>query len=108
MASSLPFKIGVEFELQLRPKEDGEASIQPPPSSATVRVQRRYNLDLLQEVAAILQANGIDAVAADLSEDDRLDYSKWNVVLDASLSKLHAGAGFCKTELCNDIYPNRC
>ncbi|KAM3538433.1 hypothetical protein ARSEF1564_008661 [Beauveria bassiana] len=103
MQSLLPFKFGVEFELQLRPKIDVNSTISAPPISATVREQRKYNLALLQYIATILKKGNIDAKAPDLSEDENLDYTKWHVVLDASLSKLHIKDGFYPVEIITPV-----
>jgi hypothetical protein len=53
-----------------------------------------YNLNLLQMIAKELTEGGMSAVRHDLSSDDQMDYTKWNVVLDGSLSKAHMKDGY--------------
>lgn len=93
--ANLPFSFGVEFELQVRVKNVDEMGNYPG-AEASVAVMRRYNFNLLEKIASVLSENGMDAVRHDLSSDDSMDSTKWNVVLDGSLSKAHMADGYCK------------
>lgn len=92
---NLPFSFGVEFELQLRAKNVNDLGNYPD-SNAPVTIMRRYNFNLLQMIAEVLTDGGMNAVRHDLSSDDQMDYTKWNIVLDGSLSKAHMKDGYCK------------
>ncbi|KAI9749186.1 MAG: hypothetical protein M1835_001617, partial [Candelina submexicana] len=85
----LPFVFGTEFELIMRPKW-----IPVPDFDASVRKFRDFNLALLRYIADLLSQAGMPAATFDPSEDDKPDYSKWNVMLDGSLSKKHMVDGF--------------
>lgn len=87
----LPFSFGAEFEMILRPK-DGLV----PDANASVKDFRNFNLALLKQIAKLLSNAGMPAFAFDCSDDTKPDYSKWNVMLDGSLSKKHMCDGFCK------------
>lgn len=87
----LPFNFGAEFELIIRPK-DGPV----PDSDASIREYRRFNCTLVKKIADVLSGAGMPADAYDPNEDGKPDYSKWNVMLDGSLSKKHMCDGFCK------------
>jgi hypothetical protein len=106
--SSLPFSFGVEFELQLRVKNGTGLDIgNYPAAEASFSVMRRYNFSLLESIAEILTQEGMDAVRHDMSSDDPLDYSKWNVVLDGSLSKAHMKDGYCEFQFHEgDTFPS--
>ncbi|KAK0757400.1 hypothetical protein N5P37_010123 [Trichoderma harzianum] len=102
--SSLPFSFGVEFELQLRVKNGTGLDIgNYPAAEASFSVMRRYNFSLLESIAEILTQEGMDAVRHDMSSDDPLDYSKWNVVLDGSLSKAHMKDGYYPVEIVTPV-----
>lgn len=96
MASSLPFIFGAEFELELRPRWNVQQRIGSPPNFASPSIHRRYSSAVLQSVANILQAGGFESSVHDLSIDEEVNYSKWNITLDASLSKQHVQDGFCE------------
>ena len=90
----LPFSFGAEFELIIRPI-DGLV----PDFDASVRERRSFNGTLLKQLADLLSDAGMPADAYDPNEDGKPDYSKWNVMLDGSLSKKHMCDGFCKREV---------
>lgn len=87
----LPLSFGAEFELIIRPT-DGLV----PDFDASTRSLRDFNNTLLKRIADLLSRAGMPANAYDPCEDDKPDYSKWNVMLDGSLSKKHMRDGFCK------------
>jgi len=87
----LPLSFGAEFELVIRPKH-----LPVPDFDAPVRKQRDFNLALLQEIANLLSNAGMPADAYDPSGDDKPDYTKWNMMLNGSISKKHIRDGFCK------------
>lgn len=97
----LPFNFGAEFELILRPKRIASLpSIalrwhELPAAHATEREKRDFGMMLLSDIAFLLTDAGFPAEAYDLNSESKPDYSKWNVMMDASLSKCHRVKGFC-------------
>ena len=91
--SHLPFCFGAEFELILRPRHGHLPGV-----DASSRVLRDFNISLLKQTADLLSDAGMPADAYVPDDDSKPDYSKWNVMLDGSLSKKHMRDGFCKTE----------
>jgi hypothetical protein len=94
--AALPFKFGVEFELQLRLKTPHEFSISTPGEDASVSVQRSFSLALMDVVAQVLSRSGMIATVHNFNNDIPIEYNRWNVVLDPSLSKKHMSNGYCK------------
>ena len=94
----LPFSFGAEFELIVRPK-DGLV----PDFEASIRERRNFHCSVMKRLARLLSDTGMPADVYDPNEDGKPDYSKWNVMLDGSLSKKHMCDGFCKTALLCDI-----
>ena len=66
-----------------------------PDTHAPARTFRQYSLRLREVVADLLSANDLPCNVFD-PEEDSPDYSKWNAMLDASISKKHQKDGFCK------------
>lgn len=94
----LPFRFGFEAEILIRPRDITQLDprLHLPECNGPGRETRQFNFSLLQIIAKLLSGNGMPAVVFDQSEEDSADYSKWNVMLDASLSKAHLKDGFCK------------
>jgi len=97
----LPYNFGAEFELILRPKRIASLpSIarrwrELPAAHTTEREKRDFGMMLLSDIAFLLTDAGFPAEAYDLNSESKPDYSKWNVMMDASLSKYHRVKGFC-------------
>ena len=90
----LPFSFGAEIELIIRPKEGPV-----PEFDASTRELRDFNNTMLKQIADLLSNAGMPANAYDPCEDDKPDYTRWNVMLDGSLSKKHTRDGFCERKL---------
>lgn len=103
--SYLPFNFGFEAEVIIRPKCSANQfpGLQIPSSDASHSETRRFNSTLLRVVANILSREGMAAGVYDHGDECVMDYSKWTVTTDASLSKAHIKDGFCKF-----ISPERC
>ena len=86
----LPFRFGAEFEVIVRPR-----SVEYPGPDASMRSYRDFNLSIMSLIAGLLSRAGLPCDVYDQGSDDKPDYSKWNVTLDASLSKKHIRDGFC-------------
>ncbi len=89
----VPFHFGVEFEMILGLKADDS---QAPDPDATVSQLGKLHLKFCEDVARILTSHGMPCNYFDLGDGDQPDYSKWNAMIDSSLSKKHMRAGFCK------------
>ncbi|KAI1322547.1 hypothetical protein F5Y16DRAFT_413188 [Xylariaceae sp. FL0255] len=98
---SLPFRFGVEFELQLRARTSSR--IVSPESGASVSAKRRFNLNLLGDIASILSERGMTARGYDAAEGGEMDFTVWTVMLDGSLSKSHMDEGFYPVEIVTPI-----
>ncbi|KAI0447786.1 hypothetical protein F4803DRAFT_545843 [Xylaria telfairii] len=98
---SLPFHFGAEFELQLRARTASNIAL--PAADASVSSQRRFNINLLGDIARLLSQGGMAARAFDASEDEEMDFAKWTVMLDGSLSKGHIKEGFYPVEIVTPI-----
>ncbi|KAI1292368.1 putative amidoligase enzyme-domain-containing protein [Xylaria venustula] len=83
----LPFRFGAEFELQLRARVVSNIALPAP--DASVSSQRRFNINLLGDIARLLSQEGMAARAFDASNDEEPDFTKWTVMMDGSLSKGH-------------------
>lgn len=92
--SYLPFTFGVEFELILRRKA---VRIETPSFNDPQSQIRRFHWALCEYIAALLTAHSMPCSAYDPAVDESpVDYSRWNVMQDASLSQSHRSDGFCK------------
>lgn len=100
----LPFRFGAEFEVIIRPRanllQDG---LVLPDFDASTRQQRDYNLALRRTIADILTTSGLPCDIYDPNDGGRPDTSRWNAVLDGSLSKKHAVDGFYPIEIVSPI-----
>lgn len=89
----LPFSFGAEFEMIVRPRHG-----KIPEADTNNQLCRKFGLALLKEIAKALSAAGIPAAAFDPCDDEDIDYTIWNVMLDGSLSKNHQCDGFCEID----------
>ena len=78
----------------IRPK--AVLHLEIPGSDASALKHRNFNVKLVSVVAKLLSSSGMSAEVLD--PDVEADYSKWNVLLDGSLSKEHMVDGYCKCE----------
>ncbi|OTA94658.1 hypothetical protein M434DRAFT_70796, partial [Hypoxylon sp. CO27-5] len=68
-----PFCFGCEFEVMIRPK------------------------------TTIMTGAGLESAVFDAAEQEKPDYSKWNMMLDGSLSKRHIPDGFYPVEIVSPV-----
>lgn len=82
----------------MRPKciTDLDSRLELPDSDASPRELRVFHIRLLEAVANLLSRNDMPASAYDPTEDEHIDYSKWTVMSDASISTRHKSDRFCK------------
>ena len=85
---------GVEFELLIRPLPIVTQSFPVPDTDASIRKLRDYSLQLRTVMAQILSAHGMPCNV--FEDEDKPDYTKWDAMLDGSISKKHEKDGFCK------------
>lgn len=90
----LPFNFGVEFEMILGLKPDFAQNVDP---DATVSQMRKLHLKFCSDVAKLLTRFGMPCDYFDLGDGGQPDYSKWNAMVDSSLSKKHMRDVFCKS-----------
>lgn len=77
----------------MRPLTNGvQAEDLPLPMSKA----RRMNLEVCKSAAILLTANGLPCNFFDSGDDGKPDYTKWNAMLDGSISKNHIVDGFCE------------
>ena len=93
-APYLPFFVGVEFEILVRPRPVITEKFPLPDIDASVRKRQDYNLQIRAIVAEALSAHGMPCNIFD--DEEQPDYTKWNAMLDGSISKKHQKDGFCK------------
>jgi hypothetical protein len=74
-----------------------------PDFDASIRQQRDYNLALRRTIADVLRTSGLPCDVYDPNDGGRPDTSRWNGVLDGSLSKKHAVDGFYSIEIVSPI-----
>ncbi|OTA62030.1 hypothetical protein K449DRAFT_434368 [Hypoxylon sp. EC38] len=98
---SLPFCFGCEFEVMIRPKTT--SGLQLPPDASSVSEQRRFNFRLLDTLARVMTGAGLESAVFDAAEQEKPDYSKWNMMLDGSLSKRHIPDGFYPVEIVSPV-----
>lgn len=89
-----PFTIGVEFELIMRPKANmfstDELLPHGLPRDDTSRPElRKYSLCIRHLVANVLTRHGMPCNVYEQDSEEAPDYTIWNVMLDASISKKH-------------------
>lgn len=90
----LPFCFGCEIEIMIRSRSS--SGLQLPHKGFSASQQRRYNFRLLEVIARALTDNGLACQVFDPAEQDCPDYTVWNAMLDASLSRAHLCDGFCE------------
>ena len=95
----LPFNFGVEFEMILGLKAD---ELQTPDPDATISQLRKLHLRFCNDLAQFLTSHGMPCNFFDLGDGGQPDYSKWNAMIDSSLSKKHMRASFC------ELYSKHC
>ncbi|KAI0834478.1 putative amidoligase enzyme-domain-containing protein [Hypoxylon sp. FL0890] len=100
-AADLPFCFGCEFEVMIRPKTTSGLPL--PPDAASVSQQRRFNFRLLDSIARVMIGIGLESAVFDAAEQEKPDYSKWNMMLDGSLSKRHISDGFYPVEIVSPV-----
>ena len=93
-ATYLPFHFGVEFEVLVRPRASLIRTDPLPDAHAPAKEFRLYSLRLREVVADLLSASDLPCNVFD-PEEELPDYSKWNAMLDGSISKKHQKDGFC-------------
>ncbi|KAI1354489.1 hypothetical protein F5Y01DRAFT_302495 [Xylaria sp. FL0043] len=90
----LPFCFGCEIETMVRPKTS--TGLTPLSDVPSVSQQRRYNFSILKVIARAMTDAGLACQVFDPAEQEYPDYTVWNVMLDASLSKHHICDAFCE------------
>ncbi|KAI0816574.1 hypothetical protein GGR55DRAFT_697416 [Xylaria sp. FL0064] len=91
----LPFCFGCEIETMVRPKTS--TGLTP------LSEQRRYNFNILKVIARAMTDAGLACQVFDPAEQEFPDYTVWNVMLDASLSKHHICYGFYPVDIVSPI-----
>ncbi|OTB02234.1 hypothetical protein M426DRAFT_24859 [Hypoxylon sp. CI-4A] len=99
---SLPSCFGCEFEAMIRPKATSGMQL-PPSDGSSVSQQRRFNFQLLNVIARVMTDAGLESTVFNAAEQEKPDYSLWNVMLDGSLSKRHISDGFYPVEIVSPI-----
>lgn len=90
----LPFNLRIEFEMIVRPKANkfptDELLPDNLPFDDTSRAElRRYSPFLRYLVANVLTRHGMPCNVFEPDSEEAPDYTKWNVMLDASVSNKH-------------------
>ncbi|KAF5718852.1 amidoligase enzyme [Fusarium mundagurra] len=96
----LPLRFGFELETMIRPKSSTGIDV---PGDTSVAEQRRFGFRLLPTIARALNEGGFPSTVFDPNEDDKPDYSVWNVMLDGSLSKRHQRDGYYPVEIVSPV-----
>ena len=91
----LHFSVGAEFEIIIKPKTNLIDRKQLPDHNSTTRRVRDASLAILEDVSRHLSAAGMLCLVHD-DPDGQVDHTKWNAMMDGSLSKSHCREGHCK------------
>ncbi|KAF5253253.1 hypothetical protein FANTH_1849 [Fusarium anthophilum] len=98
--SPWPLRFGFELETMIRPKSSTGINV---PGDTSVAEQRRFGFRLLATIARALNEGGFPSTVFDPNEDDKPNYSVWNVMLDGSLSKRHQRDGYYPVEIVSPV-----
>ncbi|KAL8824674.1 MAG: hypothetical protein Q9191_004891 [Dirinaria sp. TL-2023a] len=96
----LPFNFGVEFEMIVRLKANDVESLGP---DISVSQLRNHHIKFCHDIAQHLSRNGMLCSFFDFGDGDKPDYSRWNAVIDTSLSKHHMRDGFFPVDLVSPL-----